>query len=324
MSPLRVLGVCRQARGDMAAIGSSLSRHLDPLGIEYVLDHAPWIPDKTGYWPDRDTSKRLRQEARGFDIVHAWGYRTAWACAEAFYVRSPWVYSVLEPPKTTDSELIDRLNSARTGVVATDVARRALDLADALNLRTVVPGAPPTEASLERGVARGLLGLTEEGLLVFAEGPFTEEGGLAPLVTKFPADKARLLAAGSGPLVFQSRPGVTVRDWLPDPAIGVAASDLVVVSGRRIGYSVLAAQAMSMGRPVLLRSGHGLEEMGQEGVHAFFFERDDDLLPALTTALDAPIRREAVAESAQAWASTRFDFETYAARMADVFREASG
>jgi hypothetical protein len=308
----------------MAAIGASLARSLDGHGVDYVLDNAPWIPDKTGYWADRETSRRLRQAARGFDLVHAWGYRAAWACAEAFYVRSPWVYSVFEPPKTTDPELVDRLNTARLGLVATQAARRPLDLADTLNLRHIVPGAPLPETNLERGVARGLLGLPEQGLLVFSEGPFTEEGGLPPLVGKFPTDRARLLVSGSGPLTLRASPGVTLREWLPDPAVAIGASDLVVVTGRRLGFSVLAAQAMAMGRPVLLRAGQGLEEMGEPGVHALFFERDEDLIPAVEQAIDAPIRREAIAETARQWAVSRFGFDRFASAIANAFTEAAG
>ncbi len=151
---MRVLFIRRQKVGGIATYSDALARELENHGIEVVIDDAEdWIPNETGFATDRRVTKLVKKAAQGFDLVHAWGYRPAWACSEAFYLRSPWIFTAYDIPKTTNSQLIDRLNAARTGLCVTRAVKLKLEAADTINLELVPPGLATPPPLLEKAIS---------------------------------------------------------------------------------------------------------------------------------------------------------------------------
>ncbi|MGE0002443.1 MAG: glycosyltransferase family 4 protein [Fimbriimonadaceae bacterium] len=326
---MRVLALLRQQRGGLANWAADAAEWLAEEGVELVVDDASWIPPQTGRAADREVTKRLKQDARGFDAVHALGYRTAWACAEAFALRFPWVYTAYDPPKTTHPDLVDRLNSARRGIVPSRSVHDDLDSVDVLHLEVM-----PHPAGLglpDRDAARAEIGVPEDSVLVYAMGEFTPESGLAALPGAMEAvwkdsGQARLLIVGEGtePIHSGDVRATVLRTWLDHPVRWVSAADLVVVPARRAGWSRTAVEAMQLGIPVVVRAWGGLTEIGDPGVSTWAFQDDEDLGRVLADAASSPLRRESIGAAGRAWVQNRLDPARHARKLAGIYREAVG
>jgi len=322
----------RRHFGSAKTLLDALALALNEEGVEAVVDDAEgWIPDQTGFGTDKDVTKAVKRAAQGFDVVHAWGYRAAWACSEAFYVRSPWLYTAYDMPKTVHSDLVDRLNAAHRGVCSSPSVKAELDRADALNLETIVPGVPTPDGPLpDREASRAKLGVREDALLVLALGRFDRDKGYPELVEAFRAvrrdsPETRLLVSGAGPFPPPlHQDGVEVRGPLSDVWEAYAAADLVVVPDRKCGFSLVAAEAMWAGVPVLLRNEAGLRDMAESGANAFYFDDDQDLAEQIKAALDMAMTRETVARSGRIRAESRFKFGRFVRDMAHVYKELGG
>jgi glycosyltransferase involved in cell wall biosynthesis len=326
---VRVLALLRRHRGGLARWLADLRRPLADQGVELVVDDATWIPDATGGLRDREVSRRLREDSKGFDVVHAAEYRAAWACAEAFGIRRPWIYTAYRLPKTTHPDFIDRLLSARRGHCVSRAVYDCLDAEDVVNLETMPPAATVPEA--DRAAARTALGVGEEEPAVVAMGRFEPDTGLdclGPAMEEVWREhpQARLFLLGEGPA--PPEPGdpraSVLRTWVDEPAEWLAGADLVVVPYRRAGWSRLAVEAMSLGVPVLLRASGGLTEIGVSEVSAWHFAGDEKLGPFLSELLAAPLRRESAGLAGRAWVADRLSVERNAKRLAGMYREACG
>lgn len=331
---MRVLALRRQKFGAARTLLDALVEPLLTEGIDLVIDDADeWIPDKTGFGTDREVSKLVKKAAQGFDLVHAWGYRTAWACSEAFYLRFPWLYTAYDMPKTTHSDLIDRLNASHRGVCSSHAVKSALDEADTLNLEVLVPGVPlrdPAVAQMDRQDARARIGVRDDVQLVVGLGAFTADHALEALVDAFDKVRAelpgtRLLLSGAGPNpppIHQE--AIDVRG--PQASVWplICAADLVVVPSRRAGFSLVAAESMMAGIPVLFRKAGGLCDMAEDGINGFFFSEDDGLGAAVVEALTTDMTRDSVARAGQLRAQARFGFDRYARETAHLYREVAG
>lgn len=149
---MRVLGVCRHFFGEHLWLARSVIAPLAARGVEFVLDDASgWIPDQTGRKVDKSVSARIREAARGFDLVHAWGYRTAWACSAAFGITFPWIYTAHELSKTTHPALIEKLACARLGLCSARAIRQQLALAETPHATLMVPGVEIPRETRARG-----------------------------------------------------------------------------------------------------------------------------------------------------------------------------
>ena len=331
---MRVLALRRQKFGAAKSILDALPRALEEEGIELVVDDADtWIPDQTGFTNDRETSKAVKRAAQGFDLVHAWGYRAAWACSEAFYVRFPWIYTAYDMPKTRNSELIDRLNATHRAVCSGHAVKSALDEVDTLSLEIVVPGVPPPqdgESEMSREEARSRIGIRDDAFLIVAMGNFVPDRAFGSLIDSYQdilskLPNARLYVSGSGPNpppIHQD--GIEVRGpqssvWPP-----LCAADLVVVPSLRAGFSLLGAEAMWAGVPVLFRRTGGLVDMADDGINGFFFDSDESLADKVVEAYESDLTRDSVARSGQLRAQARFKFERYAREMAHIYRDVAG
>lgn len=326
---MRVLALLRQSRGGLARWASDVTAWLAEEGVELVVDDASWIPAQTGRATDKEVSKRVRADARGFDVVHGLGYRAAWACAEAFSLRFPWVYTAYDPPKTTHPDLVDRLNSSRRGIVPSRSVHDDLDNADVLHLEVIPP--PASMEDTDREAVRNELGIPPGCVLIYSQGEFTPESGLASLFPAMEAvwkdsPEARLAVVGEGTeRLHSSDVRVTVlRTWLDHPGRWLSGADLVVVPARRAGWSRTAVEAMQAGVSVVLRNWGGLTEIGDPGVSTWLFDDDADLGRVLAEAAASPLRRESIGAAGRAWVENRLDPSRHAKRLARIYREAAG
>lgn len=311
--------------GGIASYCDALRVSLKDQGIDVVVDDADeWIPNETGWSVDRAVSKKLQDAAKGFEIVHAFGYRAAWACNEAFYLKRHWVYTAYDLPKTTASQLIDRLNAARTGICVGSAVKHKLDSADALNLRTIVPGVWVPPHRLSKAEARQQLGICDDQTVVLAIGPYGSDRGFSALwdaATQLGQEVSDVMVCALGPV--DQDPGHSVRVVAPpfDKWMWLAACDIVVAPYERAGFSMAAAEAMRFGKVVLMRRAGGLPDMGTENVNIELFENDDDLLFCLIELLNSPIHRESVSDSAAIRAESGFDLERCAREHAQLYRD---
>lgn len=296
----------------MAEFAESLVAPLAELEVDVVIDEVDWIPNETGWSVDRKVSKRLKESVRGFDIVHAWGLRTAWACGEAYYLRVPWVYTAFDMPKTSNNQLVDRLNSARTGICCCSAARQFLDGAYTSNLKTIYPGLPPY-LPYEREVAREQLGFGPDEFLILSLS--TELG--EEFIREITSQKVNVSFAVLSPDDMPDADKIESRDQLP---LWIAASDLVMQSKPGLGIDLDCLIAMSSGVPVLVKDVGGLSEMGVANVSLEVYEDDLDLPRHLLELIDAPVHREALGMAGRAKVEDRFDLRECAEKYAAVYR----
>ncbi len=329
---LRVLSLRRQSLGGMATYSTHLAAALEAHGVEMVVDDAEsYIPDKTGFGVDRQVGKLVRDAAKGFDVVHAWGYRTAWACSEAFGLRFPWVYTAYDWPKTRSSQVIDRLNAARAGICPTRTLKNHLDDSDALNLELIDPGIPPLGTEETKESARQRLGLPDDRALVVSLAKMNKESGLdelADAVVELADSRpdVGVVLAGVGPdadLVQRRHDGE--RIWVMAERVDVPtlfrAADLVVVAKKRAGFSMAALEAMSLGTPVLLRRIGGLSDIGVEDLSIALFDSDGELSGAIGGLLNAPHFLESLADSAHTRAVDWYGIDECAYRHSRLYKE---
>lgn len=306
---MRVLFLTRQRKGPIASVCQTLADALDEFNVEVVIDEvSSWMPEKTGWLVDRGVSKKVHEAARGFDLVHAWGYRTAWACSEAFYVRKPWVYSQLDPPRTTNAQLIDRLNAARQGYVSCRLIKEALVKAETLHVRVMdAPAAEPPTYS--RQDERRRLGLEPDGTVLLASGAWGKEGGLTdaieavgqllPLMPSLTLVLANLTGSKSEieAACHVAPDRIKIIGEQPSLLPWIAASDLVIVPKRRGGVSITALEAMSLEVPVIARRGTGTDEIAVDGLSAFYYSEEDSLSTRIESIMANTLTREAVGRS---------------------------
>lgn len=333
---MKLLFLIRQTSGGLARHCQDLADSLRAMDVQVeVCEASDWIPDATGKSIDRMTSETLRAKASNSDIVHAFGYRVAWACAEAFGSKEAWVYSAYDLPKTTHPELIDRLERAQFGVASCEAVRRSLRESLLDDVRVVTPGVRDLAATKTRDLMRAELGISESAPLVGAFGRFVAERGFGSLLDSMETLWARqpdshLLLSGEGPEreAFEAQRSalsrsdqVTLRPWLDSAPDFIEACDLIVVPSKRQGFSMLAAESMRLGQTVLLRRTGGLPELVDERVSGFLFETDSDLGDTAAGLLQSPLTLGVVGNAARVRAEDRFD-PTYAAeQVLEGYRE---
>lgn len=331
---MRVLYIRRQRVGGIATYSEALGKELESHGIEVVIDDAEdWIPNETGFATDRRVTKLVKKAAQGFDLVHAWGYRPAWACSEAFYLRFPWVFTAYDIPKTTNSQLIDRLNAARTGLCVTRAVKLKLEAADTINLEVISPGIAAPPPLLEKVEARQRLALPTQGAVILGFGRMERERGFDALLAAMPTvwnrmSDVHLVLLGDGAehdeLEKQARSEgarVSVVRRVVDKWMWLRAADIVVVPSRRAGFSMVAGEAMMAGAPVLARRTGGLPEMGHEDVSIAFFHDDDDLGDKLSSLLAEPVLLQTQAYSGQVRVEDQYQIAEAGRRHATLYRD---
>lgn len=298
---IRVLFLTRQKYGGSRSFADSLAEGLEQSGIEVVTDTADdWIPEKTGWMVDRKTSGLVRDAGKGFDLVVAWGYRAAWACSEAFYLKKPWVYVAYDTPKTTHDQLIGRLGAARTGICCSRATRRILDDADAVNLEVIVPGVAVPAGLPTKEVAREQIGFTGNRLVVgmgrgvYDSGLDVFDDVMKQVAEEIPGTESWLLTDRGGNRMSHAKVVEGVDPW-----VLIQAADVVFCPDRRAGFKMAAAMGMALGKPVMARELSALREIGVPDVSMEFFDGDDDAYYQMLDLISAPIYLESLGMAAK-------------------------
>ena len=325
---IRVLFLTRQSIGGAATYAHALKAQLDSQGFEVVIDQAEdWIPEKTGWMVDRQVSRMVRDAGKGFDFVLAWGYRSAWACSEAFYLKKPWGYVAYDPPKTTHDQLIGRLGAARVGVCCSRSIKRVLDDADAVNLEVIVPGVTVPQGLPSQLVARETLGINSGQRLIVGMGRAITDSALdvfddiiGQLKDEVPNIQGTYKSLGGSWKFTHSiqAPKET------DPWVLLQAADLVFCPDRRAGFKMTAAMAMALGKPVVLRELSSLRELGVPEISLEFFEDDDDAYYKILDVLGAASFMTSLGEGARIRALEYLNMDRCGEQFAQTIRDSVG
>lgn len=319
---MKVLVLRREDASGTGLLAEETCLALTRRGIDAeLLDAGPWLPKSLDPRAEPEISERLRAAAFGFDLVHAFGYRCAWACAEAFRPRTfrrtvptPWVYTATQMPRTSHPSLTARLDRARCGLCVSRAVLWALEEGLVRNLRQLAPGIdcaghPPLgPAAAERPTAAAFLAdHPTSGVEALLE-------ALPPLWSRVP--DARVLIAG--PQAHADRVTEAIHalgrgedaewlGWVERPEELMAEAHLVVVLRRAAGTSFMALRAMTAGRALLVRREGGLPELVQDLESGFVFENDGDLANMMGAALQTPLRLDAMGRAARVRAETEFE-----------------
>ncbi len=325
---IRVLFLTRQKAGGMSTFASSLVPGLEAKGIEVVIDTADdWIPEKTGWQVDRRVSRAVRDAGKGFDFVLAWGYRAAWACSEAFYVKKPWGYVAYDTPKTTHDQLIGRLAAARTGICSSRATKRVLDDADGVNLEVIVPGVQVPAGLPSKEVAREQLGLDADSRVIVGMGRLVNDSAidvfddlLEMVKAEVPRSVGLYQMVGGTRKMNHSR----VVDSGIDPWVLIQAADLVLCPDRRAGFKMAAAMGMALAKPVMCRELPSLRELGVADVSMEFFSDDGDAYYQILDLLSAPVYLESLGLAARARADDYLSLDRSVDNFARMIRDCVG
>lgn len=311
---MRVLLLRRHHQGGLGTHVDELAVRLPNHGVSAIVEDAgTWMPNEAGGRYDRETTRILRDRAESVDLVHAFGPRAAWACAEAFGEREAWMYTLIDPPKTLNAAMADRLNWAALGFAGSHLTLNRLAGSGVTGVEPLYPGIALEPAPTRtREEARNLLGLEQDELVV---GAMSDDG----LIAAFENTESGRLLMVSTQVSQPENSRVIVKDWMPRPEDAMLASDLWVVPDRDRGYARNAAQAMALGIPVLLRAG--FREMVEEDQSGYLFVEDESLAGRIDEILGMPLSREVVGRAGALRARERFDVDTTAARIADLYRD---
>ena len=271
---MRVLLLHRQPFGGIATLTGTLAASLRKLGDEVaVVEASAWIPNETSIAVSKSVNIRLRELGKDFEIVHAFGYRAAWACSDAFSYKEAWLYTAYGMPKTTHRVLIDKLNEGQAGYCSSYSVRDELSGAGAIDLLVRYPAdSSVMKTSLDRASARAQFELRPDLTVVGASGQFVLERGFDAFISALDEvwsslPEAQFLLAGEGiertdliaRISKSAKPDrIKLLGRLANPADFYRACDLFVVPSRGAGFSLAAAEAMTCGTAVMLRSEGGL------------------------------------------------------------------
>lgn len=335
---MTVLFLARQSSGGHITAMRHLLQPLREYAIEAeLIDASGFIPDATGPSVDKQVTSELRDIARSFDLVHAIGYRAAWACAEAFGAKEAWTYSAYDIPRTTHRLLITRLNDSQGGVCSSRAVYRQLDEALATQLFTLMPAIPSLESEpISREEARKALGIEADVPLIVGLGRLVSERGFDALIGAFSQviterPEARLLICGQGPdheMLLQLAHAndhegrIDIRSQINSVTTLLAAASIVVVPSRRAGFSMVALEAMRLGTPVMVRNSGGLPEMVDHDVSGFVFESDEDMASQLTEVLGLELTLQTVGHGGKIRALERHRIDRTAKMLSEAFETA--
>jgi glycosyltransferase involved in cell wall biosynthesis len=331
-----VLLLRRQPLGGMASYTEAMVSAFPRIGITATIQEATdWIPNETDLAASRKVSKRLRVIGQDFDIVHAIGYRSAWACSDAFGTREAWVYTAYDMPKTTHKLLIDKLNEAQMGYAASHAIKNKLMDAGIMDIVVRHPGYRKNLTTyMEKSQAKAALDIPTEAPVVGGLGRLVTEHGYDALVGAMErvwstVPEAHLVVAGTGPTSDHlkamaedlPRPSqVHFPGFIRNPADFYRALDLFVVPAWRAGFSMGAIEAMSCSVPCLVRAVDGLKEIVQQDYSGLTFETDEELGLRIQESLQMPLMLHSVGNAGSIRAETMFSIDAHVEALATSYR----
>jgi glycosyltransferase involved in cell wall biosynthesis len=289
-----------------------LAVQLPGKGIGSTIEDAVWMPRETGPGVDREVTKHLKELGEGYDIIHAFGYRTAWACAEAFGDDFVWVYSGYEVPPAAPA-LVERLNLAAIGFCASAFTRNVLSGQGVHSLDLVYPGVgPDVGVRLGRDETRKLLEIADDEFVI---GSFSDEG----IMDMWPLIEDTTWLLGGTRVVEREDPRIRQVGWFQRPRDLMHACDLWIGPESRKGYTRNVAEAMYEGVPVLIRECQ--REMIEEDVSGFVFLDDHALPGRIAEIREMALTRQTVGTAGRVRAIERFGAEGAADDVAQRYRD---
>lgn len=337
---MNVLFLTRNPNPGLAKYARELAAEIENLGHHVDFEDGEWIPNETGPRVDKEVSPRLQRRAGPYDIVHAFGYRTAWACAEAFGSKEAWVYTAHDMPKSTHRLLITRLNDAQVGFCSSRAVYRMLDESLAIDITTVYPGIKlRAKDEIDRTATRAMWGYGPEDMVIAAHARFVPDRGIRPLIDAMPEvwelhPNARLIVSGDGEEDGDYRSLARMHDpdgnriqfihHLHHPEPLFVGADLFVVPSHNAGFSMTALESMSAGCPTLVRHSGGLSEIVDPDVSGFIFKDDEELVSQLKELLGLPMTLETVGHGGKVRVLERFTIEKSAQSVFEGYANATG
>lgn len=308
---MRVLLLRRAFRGGLAALVDDMALLLPRNGFSAVIEEGTWIPRETGPLVDREVRRQLRDLSDSFDLIHVFGYRAAWACADTFGDSIYWFFTAYEPPPD-NQRLAERLKLATHGFSACSATQVGLSQ---LGVETELsyPGvSDATGIQLGREETRAVFELGD----AFTIGAMADEG-LSEAVAGLP--DVRLILADTNAREVVNEGSVRRVGWYPRPRDLMRACDLWVAPDRRKGFVRNVAEAMWEGRPVLVRDT--LREMVEEDVSGFVFRDDGGLADRIAEIRGLDLMRQTVGSAAAIRAHDLFNAEQRVTEIAQRYRD---
>jgi glycosyltransferase involved in cell wall biosynthesis len=325
---VRVLLLHRQDFGGITSLTETLAVALRKLGDEVdIVNALSWIPNETSIAVAKKVTPKLKDLGKDYEIVHAFGYRAAWACSDAFSYKEAWIYTAYGMPKTTQRLLIDKLNEGQLGYCSSYAVRDELSGGGAMDLMVRYPGInPAVETSMEKLDSREQFELSNNAPIIGAVGRFVKERAFEVAIEAMEEvwrsiPDVQFVLAGEGPeeeslkaqIAASSKPTqIKTFGRLKNPAEFYRACDLILVPSRNAGFSLVAAESMRTGTAVMLRSQGGLPEMGERDHTIFLFEDDQDLARKIIEVLQMPMMLSSVANAGRFRSESLFSIDSYA------------
>lgn len=329
---MRVLLLRRQSTGPLAAHVDDLAATLPAYGVTaLVADASDWIPEQINRQVDRIVAKELRERGSSFDLVHAFGYRCAWAAAETYEDKEAWLYSALELPRSVHPFLVERLNWAQRSIVASRAIREALEEATVRNPEVIHPGYLPAASVREPLDARRYYELPAEGLLVGVSAgrevanATREDSGIEAVFAAWESARpagAHLVVLGDAPSSLPA--GVIALGPIPRGAEAIGMCDVWLEAGRNLGWSRSLTVAMERGVACVVREEAALPEIVADQVSGILFASDEELPARLSEVLEYEITRAAFGNAARVRFEERFSMRQCAERVVAVYRQIAG
>nr|WP_297427018.1 glycosyltransferase family 4 protein [uncultured Actinotalea sp.] len=334
------------ARGWQVVVAgpTALADRLVPAGSAASFSTVE-ISDRPGRG-DAASVRRLRDLARGADVVHAHGLR-----AGALAVLA--VRGARRPHRSRRPAVVVTLHNLPVGGRAVRAVAAALeqvvcrgadavlgvsgDLVERARARGAVPAeralvpAPPRPQAAPAAVTRTALGLTEASALVVTVARLAPQKGLDLLADTAAQLRDRdvvWLVAGDGPLQEELERRVMV-DRLPVRVLGrredvadlLAAADVVVSTARWEGQPLWVQEALSLGAPVVATDVGGTREVTGDAA-VLVAPEAGRVAAAVRTVLDDPQERAALRERARRRAAELPDLGATLAQLDRVYRAA--
>lgn len=182
------------------------------------------------------------------------------------------------------------------------------------------------------------LGIPPQAVVIGAVSRLRHEKGIDLLLEAFASIKSHdhkpvyLILVGDGPdrpsLEHRAKAlGVTDRvifvgsvDWLTAMWY-LAQMDIVVVPSRFEGFGLTAAEAMAMGKPVVVSDAHGLTEIVQDQQNGLVFEAENwgKLAEHISTLISNPELSYQLGERAKQTVAQKFDIPMFKKNVATLY-----
>ncbi len=318
---MRILLLRRDPSEELRRWSDDLVTQLGAGGITaYAYESDLWLPKETHPMLNKETSKRLREIGKDYDLVHALGYRAAWACAEAFGDVETWCYSVYDFPKTRNSKLIERLNMAQFGTCVCRAVRNDLDGAGTNNLQLVYPSVKvdPNESMRNRQDVRNSLGISLDSFLVGIRGEDDRLDLVIESARTLP-DRIHFLVLGSEG--EDDWPGtVHAVHGVARPRELMQACDLWACCRENAALPLDILEAMALGVPTLGRAKGGIVDLIAEDLTGSLFYDDETFAGKVTMIEEMALTRAAYGQAAQVRFQEMFTLDRCTAKFVDLYK----